>query len=371
MNILVNASNLKKGGGIQVALSILGEFSRINSAVFLVVVSDSVYNQLNINEFGRNFKFIRYNIKPNVFKALSGYDRFLSNLESEFKPKWVFSIFGPSYWIPKVNHLVGYAVPHYLYRESPFFDIIPFKERIHIMLLRILSQLNLSKGNTFFWVETSDVQIRLAKFLSINVNRIKVISNTCHSVFLNELPNSNIKYDHYFDNDSSIKLITISANYLHKNLGIINNIVPLLKERGIALKFYLTLEKSEFEKLYFDKHYVVNLGPVDIIDCPYLYSKSDFLFLPTLLECFSASYVEAMKMGVPILTSNLSFAVDVCGDAAEYFHPLDVIDIVNKIELLIHNDLRKNELILNGKNRLMQFETANNRALRIFNSFQN
>lgn len=337
----------------------------------MVVVSDSVFNQLNINEFGPNFKFVRYNIKPNIFKALFGYDFFLSNLEREFNPKWVLSVFGPSYWIPTVNHLIGYAVPHYLYGESPFFDIISYKERVYFSALKILCFINLSKGNSFFWVETNDVKFRLAKFLSINLNRIKVISNTCHSVFYSEIPSSNSKYELYFENVNSIKLITISANYLHKNLNVINSLVPLLKKRKIDVKFYLTLEKSEFKKFNFDREFVVNLGPVDIVDCPYLYSKSDFLFLPTLLECFSASYVEAMKIGIPILTSNLSFAVDVCGDAAEYFHPLDVTDIVNKIELLIHNDLRKNELILNGKNRLMQFETANNRALRIFNSFQN
>lgn len=370
MKIMINASNLKKGGGVQVALSIIGEFSVYNSDSFLVVVSDSVYNQLNTKEFGPNFKFIRYNIKPTIIKALFGNDLVLSNLENEFKPQWVFSVFGPSYWIPKANHLIGYAIPHYLYNESPFFDIISLKELIHINILKILCFINLSKGNCFYWVETSDVQIRLARFLSIKLDRITVISNTCHSIFSNQIPISNNKYDGYFMDSKSVKLITISANYLHKNLNVINFIIPILKEKKLNVKFFLTLQNAEFIKFDFDKDYVVNLGPVDIIDCPYLYSKSDFLFLPTLLECFSASYVEAMKMSLPILTSNLSFAVDVCGDAAEYFQPLDPYDIVNKIELLINNDLRKNELVRKGINRLNQFESSNIRALKVYNTFQ-
>jgi glycosyltransferase involved in cell wall biosynthesis len=43
--------------------------------------------------------------------------------------------------------------------------------------------------------------------------------------------------------------------------------------------------------------------------------------LPTLLESFSGSYLEAMHFGTPILTSDRDFAREVCGEAALYFDP--------------------------------------------------
>ena len=50
------------------------------------------------------------------------------------------------------------------------------------------------------------------------------------------------------------------------------------------------------------------LGKININQCPHLYVQSDAVFLPTLLECFSASYAEAMLMKKPIITSDLGFA---------------------------------------------------------------
>ncbi|MFK2341775.1 glycosyltransferase [Bacteroides fragilis] len=78
------------------------------------------------------------------------------------------------------------------------------------------------------------------------------------------------------------------------------------------------------------KKSIVNLGIIDVSKCPQLYNECDALFLPTLLECFSANYVEAMKMRKPIVTSNLPFATNVCKNAALYFDPMNAHDIVEK-----------------------------------------
>ena len=78
-------------------------------------------------------------------------------------------------------------------------------------------------------------------------------------------------------------------------------------------------------------HRVINVGPVSINQCPALYHYCDALFLPTLLECFSASYVEAMYFKKMIFTSDLPFAHTVCDDSAIYFDPYDANDICDKI----------------------------------------
>ena len=369
MRVLINASNLKKGGGVQVALSLIEEFYSFDSFSFHLVVSDSVFKQLNLDGSNPNFLISKYNLKPTVGKVFFGYDSFLSKVEKEFKPDWVFTVFGPSYWIPKSKHLMGYAVPHYLYNDSPFYRIITFNEKISVFLLKVLCFISLTKSKNFYWVETEDVKIRLSKFLSINSSHIQVISNTCHSVFDKEIPFSIEKFDVFFNKVSCKKAITISSNYLHKNLNVINRIVPILKHKKIDFTFFLTLPETDFNSYDFDNEYVENLGPVDISDCPYLYSKVDFLFLPTLLECFSASYVEAMKMKIPILTSNLSFARGVCGNAAEYFDPLDEEDIVKKIVFLINNESRVSQLISEGERKLKEFLSPTDRALSIIDFF--
>ena len=76
------------------------------------------------------------------------------------------------------------------------------------------------------------------------------------------------------------------------------------------------------------------------------------LFLPTLLESFSVTYLEAMHFGVPVLTSDLDFARFVCGDAAIYFDPWDPGSIKDAIlRLRTDSDLGR-ELVARGHERL-------------------
>ena len=66
---------------------------------------------------------------------------------------------------------------------------------------------------------------------------------------------------------------------------------------------------------------------------PSLYKQCDGLLMPTLLESFSGTYVEAMYHQLPIFTSDIDFASGVCKDSAFYFNPFDEVDILNKLLL--------------------------------------
>lgn len=89
------------------------------------------------------------------------------------------------------------------------------------------------------------------------------------------------------------------------------------------------------------------------------------MFLPTLLECFSASYAEAMVMKKPILTSDLGFAHTVCNDAAIYFNPDDANDVADKIIYLMNSPEKQSDLITKGLAQLKQFGSAEDRAREV------
>src|SRR5690606_2095256 len=97
MKILINTSNLKKGGALQVAHSFLSEIKEIKEHEFHVVLSSTLSNQINPREYYENFIFYSYSIKTTFFKALIGKDKFLSNLENTISPDCVFTVFGPAY----------------------------------------------------------------------------------------------------------------------------------------------------------------------------------------------------------------------------------------------------------------------------------
>ena len=97
---------------------------------------------------------------------------------------------------------------------------------------------------------------------------------------------------------------------------------------------------------------VINVGPVQMNYVPALYSQCDALLMPTLLESFSGTYVEAMYHRKVILTSNLDFAEDVCGEAAFYFDPLDVDSISDAINLAFGDDELRMQRIEEGARKL-------------------
>ena len=89
-------------------------------------------------------------------------------------------------------------------------------------------------------------------------------------------------------------------------------------------------------------------------DVPSLYRQCDGLLMPTLLESFSGTYVEAMFHNIPIFTSNFDFARDVCKDGAMYFDPFDVQDIIGQLNFIFCNDNEKNELLKRAKTVLSE-----------------
>ncbi|WP_083836560.1 glycosyltransferase [Nitritalea halalkaliphila] len=117
--------------------------------------------------------------------------------------------------------------------------------------------------------------------------------------------------------------------------------------------------------------YIHYLGHVSIETCPTLYEKSNFVFLPTLLESFSATYAEAMKMGKVLITSDLPFARGICEDAAIYVDPLNPKDIADKILELVKYPEKYAIYINAGFSRLKHFNNAQSRAAKYIEFIEN
>ncbi|WP_050290319.1 glycosyltransferase [Yersinia kristensenii] len=356
MMLFVNASNLYIGGGLQVGISVIEEFTALK-VNFIAAVSPVVFEQLS-NQAQKSCEVIEST--PSGIFNFSARKK-LDELVKKYQITDVFTIFGPSYWKPKVkNHLVGFAQPWLVYNTSVIFDKLLLKEKIKKTILNFIQPFYFKHNSTKLVTETDDVRLKIGKRLKINPRNIFTVSNTISSIFyepkkfdrqvLNRLP---IKND-------DIWLLTISHDYPHKNLAIIAELVEKLPSR---FKFILTVS-DEFKKNIPTKYQdrLITLGKVSSAQCPPLYEVCDALFLPTLLECFSASYVEAMYMGKPIFTSNRAFAKTVCGDSAYYFDPLKADDIANTIITAYENPLVINKKCLDGKELVSKFPSARERA---------
>lgn len=361
MKILINCSNLRVGGGLQVAHSFLYEIISNLDHKFIVVLSDYLKYQINETDFPKNFIFIHYSIKPSAWKAIFGEDKFLDAIEFKYNPDVVFSVFGPTYWQPKAKHVCGFAKPDYIYKDSPYFDQLTFFQKMKLNAMEFFHMFDFKNNNECLITENPDVTRILAKKVT---QPVYTVTNYYNQIFDDESKwDKNIKFELP---KGTIKLLTISANYPHKNLAIIKKVIPILKQNfpEFMFHFILTIDRQEFGISNEDRlnDNITFLGKVAVKQCPNLYNQVDFLFLPTLLECFSASYCEAMVMGKPILTSDLPFAKGICGKAAAYFNPVNPIDIANKIVDLTSNPKLQSQLVYLGKEQLKTFDSSQIRA---------
>lgn len=373
MILLINTASTYKGGGVQNAKSFIEECRHIQGNEYHIIYGPSLADKINIMDFPDNFHFYKIEYRPATrILSLNLRDSFFKEIEQKVKPDVVFTTSGPAYWKPNAPHLVGYNLAHYIYPESPFFKKISFKKKLKWKLKGLVIKYYFKRDSEHFVVQTEDINMRLSRWL--NTDKVYTVSNTCNKYYYNpkifpaKLPRRK---------EDEFRLLLFSAYYYHKNFEIIPRIIDELPENyRDKIKFVLTLEKDVYKRVFAPEYYksIYNVGPVKIEEGPSLYKECDAMFLPTLLECFSASYPEAMIMEKPIITTDLGFARSICGEAALYFSPLEPKDAAAKIVTVVSDPGIRQSLINNGRERLKLFLRPDERAreyLRICQSILN
>ncbi|WP_395496494.1 glycosyltransferase [Arsenophonus endosymbiont of Lipoptena cervi] len=359
--LLVNVSNLYTGGGLQTGISVIEEFTALK-VKYIAAISPPIFEQLS-DEAKKLCVVIK--LTPSGLLNFSARKK-LTNLVQKYQVTDVFTVFGPSYWIPKVkNHLVGFAQAWIIYDTTTIIDTLSLKERIKRIILNFIQKIFFKYNATKLVTETNDVRRKIISLFKTNPKNIFTVSNAISSAFYDKK-----KYDYKILNklptkNNDIWLLTIAYDYPHKNLKIITKLINKLPYK---FKFILTVN-DEFKKNFSKKNQnrIITLGKITNVQCPPIYEICDALFLPTLLECFSASYIEAMYMEKPIFTSNKTFAKAICKNAAYYFNPLNIDDISKTIINAYDNKTMINKKCLLGKALIKKLPSAKDRAKKYLN----
>ena len=82
---------------------------------------------------------------------------------------------------------------------------------------------------------------------------------------------------------------------------------------------------------------------------------AELFVMPSLYEGFGMSVLEAMACGTPSIVSDIESLKQVAGDSVEYFDPLDSEKIAQKIQLLIENSEKKEQMEKKGIERAKGF----------------
>ena len=133
-------------------------------------------------------------------------------------------------------------------------------------------------------------------------------------------------------------ILYVGNDYPHKNLERLKLAFDKLnKEYNLDYKLVLITKFVSEEEL--DK----------------LYKNASLYVFPSLSEGFGLPPLEAMARGLPVVSSNATCLPEILGDAAVYFNPLDVGDMVKQIKkTLLDKPLRKT-LIQKGFEQIKKY----------------
>lgn len=158
--------------------------------------------------------------------------------------------------------------------------------------------------------------------------------------------------------------------YPHKNVGtLVKAVKQYNKNNTHKLTLAIIAGRSEFHNKITPSEHINMLGFVEDTDFPQLYAQAISLVQPSLIEGFGLIGLEAMKLGLPVISSNSTCLPEIYGDAALYFDPYSVDDLEEKLTWIIKEDSLRTKLIKEGIKREESFswrQTAE-KTLRVYN----
>ena len=137
----------------------------------------------------------------------------------------------------------------------------------------------------------------------------------------------------------------------YKNLPMLAQAFDRIKEQGIDMqlvlagepdKFYPEIEHEVLSIKY--KADVKAVGRVSDEDLKLLYNASTLFVLPSLMEGFGLTALEAAACGVPVACSDIPTLREVLGQGAEYFDPENLDNMAEVLQNVLTKKERLEEL---------------------------
>jgi glycosyltransferase involved in cell wall biosynthesis len=361
---LFNAANIRVGGGVQVAVSVISEWIAIKENLppgLEIWASTKV--DADLRKAGHDPSTLpRYRVLD-----VMGFRGFLSralNLLQRFER--VFTIFGPMYSLvrPKFS-IVGFAQAWIIYPDNEIARRMNPVGR-SVLRLKFWIQEQFFRRSDLIVVELEHVARGLTARKIAPSERIEIVPNCLGSIFLQ--PERWCPIPFSFPS-GKIRLGFVGRNYPHKNTSIFPKLARILREiHGIEIEFYVTFTDEEWLECGQEfRDCVRNVGALSVSQCPSFYQEMDGVVYPSLLECFSATPLESLAMGKILFASDRSFNRDVCGVHAIYFDPLDPGDAALKIARYFSSPAGHEPERESAAEHAMSFSNARKRSVDYLN----
>lgn len=365
MIVLFNAATNTMGGGIQTATN----FIRLAVAAtdpniqWHFVVSPQI--ALNLEAFKINWqgdpRFEVATISPAQSRAAR---RVWAQHIDLVAPDLVYTMSGPAYLRVSVPHVMGCSNAYISHAQFRQYFGAGLKEGLRKLLESALKWVHVHRADHLVFQTKSARNGFLHRSLWRR-ERTTVIANAIGSSFTEAFSQPLSRSAPAPSPARPLSVLVPSAGYAHKNLDIILPTAQRLQRTHPGLfRFVLTLPMSDVWQRISEgaqqaglEDMIVNRGPFTVAEAVEMYLESDLMFLPTRLETFSGSYLEAMWCGLPIITSDFGFSRDICGPAALYIDSLSSLDCAAALAQFLDGGDTFKQLVESGNRQVTTFPT--------------
>lgn len=348
MKILINTISTKKhsGGAFQISQNFLLKSLDHNDVEWYYITSKDLDDVIGEKFSAINgIKYFVFPTQPDYKGTYKKVKKEIAELEKKIRPDVVYSITAPSYFSFTTTEVMRFTNPLVTHPNKYSQSTLTFFQRIKTWLY-CKNQVRLMKKAQYFITQTETTKNGILRITKLPNDHCKVVNNVLPAIF-KDMDNTPIS-----DNEW-INIACVGNPVPHKNFDIVPDVIVELIAKGIKnVRFHLTIPNGhpmeEFvigrcERMGLKDH-IVNHGRVTQKELGEMYRRCQFCFLPTLLEVFSASTVEAMYFNLPIVATNFPFNTDVLSDACLYFEPMNAKDAASQFVKMIDDRQLQEEL---------------------------
>ena len=212
--------------------------------------------------------------------------------------------------------------------------------------LHCLNQKRLMKAAYAFITQTETTKKGIIRITRIPSDKVCVVNNVLPSVF-STMDNTPIIETNW------INIACVGNPVPHKNFDILPDVLVELKKLGIEnVRFCTTIPfdhplnnklERRLDELGLMKNWK-NYGRISQKKLGAMYQRCQMCFLPTLLEVFSASTVEAMYFNLPIVATDFPFNSEILANSCLYYQPKNAKEAAKQIAKLISDKELQEEL---------------------------
>lgn len=361
MKILLDFGAIKRGGGAQLAVTFLKYLQQnaLRGHEYAILVPESgplagvKHHEDCLERLVSPLSYVR-----RLQFEVGQLQRFMKNAGIEA----IYTFFGAGLPHPPwIRSVVSMAYPVICYPESPYWRNAGLKERCQVEALNCVRRHRLRQATTII-VETEVMKERVRKVLGLPAERFRVIAPSV-STHVNDLNR---------DSEGPVRRYAfVSGNETHKNLWRLYEIAVRARARGFAdFAFHLTVTRESYirqldmgkvDQEIVDSHFVF-LGTVPPHQIMSVYETVDCVTSLSDLESFSNNYMEAWRVGLPLLASDRDFARAICGESALYVDPHNADSVVSGMRQLYGDSALCRKLVKTGRAKLAALPTWQERT---------